>query len=67
MVGYELLGEAQRDVTAEQAAAQLRSESEVHCSLAARSTEPLSYVQKRYRSSRPRLPVLGELQARALS
>jgi hypothetical protein len=59
MVGYELLGEAQRDVTAEQAAAQLRSVSEVHYSLAGRSTEPLSYVQKRYRSSRPSCPYLG--------
>ena len=38
MVGYELLGEAQRDVTAEQAAAQLRSVPETHYSLAARSS-----------------------------
>jgi UDPglucose--hexose-1-phosphate uridylyltransferase len=30
MVGYEMLGEAQRDITAEQAAARLRSMSEVH-------------------------------------
>ena len=38
MVGYELLGEAQRDVTAEQAAAQLRSVPEIHYTLAARSS-----------------------------
>nr|MBA3532675.1 galactose-1-phosphate uridylyltransferase [Ardenticatenales bacterium] len=30
MVGYEMLGEAQRDLTAEQAAARLRELSEVH-------------------------------------
>ena len=30
MVGYEMLGEAQRDLTAEQAAEQLRAQSEVH-------------------------------------
>ena len=30
MVGYEMLGEAQRDITAEQAAARLREVSEVH-------------------------------------
>jgi UDPglucose--hexose-1-phosphate uridylyltransferase len=30
MVGYEMLGEAQRDLTAEQAAQTLRSQSEVH-------------------------------------
>jgi UDPglucose--hexose-1-phosphate uridylyltransferase len=30
MVGYEMLGEAQRDLTAEQAAARLRAVSEVH-------------------------------------
>lgn len=30
MVGYEMLGEAQRDITAEQAAARLRALSEVH-------------------------------------
>ncbi|GAB4579006.1 MAG: galactose-1-phosphate uridylyltransferase [Anaerolineales bacterium] len=30
MVGYEMLGEAQRDLTAEQAAARLRDQSEVH-------------------------------------
>jgi UDPglucose--hexose-1-phosphate uridylyltransferase len=30
MVGYEMLGEPQRDITAEQAAARLRELSEVH-------------------------------------
>jgi UDPglucose--hexose-1-phosphate uridylyltransferase len=30
MVGYELLGEAQRDLTPEQAAQRLREQSEVH-------------------------------------
>jgi len=30
MVGYEMLGEAQRDITAEQAAARLREVSEIH-------------------------------------
>jgi len=30
MVGYEMLAEAQRDLTAEQAAATLRAQSEVH-------------------------------------
>jgi UDPglucose--hexose-1-phosphate uridylyltransferase len=30
MVGYEMLGEAQRDITPEQAAARLREQSEVH-------------------------------------
>jgi hypothetical protein len=30
MVGYEMLGETQRDVTAEQAAQTLRNQSEVH-------------------------------------
>jgi UDPglucose--hexose-1-phosphate uridylyltransferase len=30
MVGYEMLGETQRDVTAEQAAQTLRDQSEVH-------------------------------------
>jgi UDPglucose--hexose-1-phosphate uridylyltransferase len=30
MVGYEMLGEPQRDLTAEQAAARLRDQSEVH-------------------------------------
>ena len=30
MVGYEMLGEPQRDLTAEQAAARLREQSEVH-------------------------------------
>ena len=30
MVGYELLGESQRDITAEEAAARLRSLSDVH-------------------------------------
>jgi UDPglucose--hexose-1-phosphate uridylyltransferase len=30
MVGYEMLGEAQRDLTAEQAAVRLRALSEVH-------------------------------------
>ena len=30
MVGYEMLGEAQRDITAEQAATRLRALSEVH-------------------------------------
>ena len=30
MVGYEMLGEAQRDITAEQAAARLRNASSVH-------------------------------------
>jgi UDPglucose--hexose-1-phosphate uridylyltransferase len=30
MVGYEMLGEAQRDLTAEQAAARLRDLSQVH-------------------------------------
>uniref|UniRef100_UPI003BFA0491 galactose-1-phosphate uridylyltransferase n=1 Tax=Candidatus Amarolinea aalborgensis TaxID=2249329 RepID=UPI003BFA0491 len=30
MVGYEMLGEAQRDITAEQAAARLRQVSEIH-------------------------------------
>ena len=30
MVGYEMLGEPQRDLTAEQAAARLRQQSEVH-------------------------------------
>ena len=30
MVGYEMLGEAQRDITAEQAAARLRALSDVH-------------------------------------
>ena len=30
MVGYEMLGEAQRDITAEQAAARLRALSEIH-------------------------------------
>jgi UDPglucose--hexose-1-phosphate uridylyltransferase len=30
MVGYEMLAEAQRDITAEQAAAKLREQSEVH-------------------------------------
>jgi UDPglucose--hexose-1-phosphate uridylyltransferase len=30
MVGYEMLGEAQRDLTAEQAAERLRAQSEIH-------------------------------------
>jgi UDPglucose--hexose-1-phosphate uridylyltransferase len=30
MVGFEILGEAQRDLTAEQAAEQLRSVSDIH-------------------------------------
>jgi UDPglucose--hexose-1-phosphate uridylyltransferase len=30
MVGYEMLGEPQRDLTAEQAAARLRTLSDVH-------------------------------------
>jgi UDPglucose--hexose-1-phosphate uridylyltransferase len=30
MVGYEMLAEAQRDITAEQAAAKLREQSEIH-------------------------------------
>jgi UDPglucose--hexose-1-phosphate uridylyltransferase len=30
MVGFEMLAEAQRDITAEQAAARLREVSEVH-------------------------------------
>ena len=30
MVGYEMLGESQRDLTAEQAAQTLRTQSEVH-------------------------------------
>jgi UDPglucose--hexose-1-phosphate uridylyltransferase len=30
MVGYEMLGEAQRDLTAEQAAQTLRDQSEIH-------------------------------------
>jgi UDPglucose--hexose-1-phosphate uridylyltransferase len=30
MVGYEMLGEAQRDITPEQAAARLREVSETH-------------------------------------
>ena len=30
MVGYEMLGESQRDLTAEQAAERLRALSEVH-------------------------------------
>ena len=30
MVGYEMLAEAQRDLTAEQAAARLRELSEIH-------------------------------------
>ncbi|HNB50759.1 MAG TPA: hypothetical protein PK530_02390 [Anaerolineales bacterium] len=30
MVGYEMMAEAQRDLTAEQAAARLREQSEVH-------------------------------------
>jgi UDPglucose--hexose-1-phosphate uridylyltransferase len=30
MVGYEMLGEPQRDLTAEQAAARLREQSEIH-------------------------------------
>ncbi|GAB4444266.1 MAG: galactose-1-phosphate uridylyltransferase [Anaerolineae bacterium] len=38
MVGYEMLGEAQRDITAEQAAARLRSVPETHFKLR-RSTE----------------------------
>ena len=33
MVGYEMLGESQRDLTAEQAAARLRELSEVHYKL----------------------------------
>jgi UDPglucose--hexose-1-phosphate uridylyltransferase len=36
MVGYELLAEAQRDITAEQAAARLRELSEIHYSLTAK-------------------------------
>jgi len=35
MVGYEMLGEAQRDITAEQAAARLREVSEIHYKTAA--------------------------------
>jgi UDPglucose--hexose-1-phosphate uridylyltransferase len=30
MVGFEMLGEAQRDITAEQAAERLRAQSELH-------------------------------------
>nr|MBW4437266.1 hypothetical protein [Pleurocapsa minor GSE-CHR-MK 17-07R] len=30
MVGYEMLGESQRDITAEQAASRLRDLSEIH-------------------------------------
>ncbi len=37
MVGYEMLGEAQRDLTAEQAAARLRALSETHYRTAGRS------------------------------
>ena len=33
MVGYEMLGESQRDLTAEQAAARLRELSEIHYKL----------------------------------
>jgi UDPglucose--hexose-1-phosphate uridylyltransferase len=35
MVGYEMLGEAQRDLTAEQAAERLRAVSSVHYKSAA--------------------------------
>ncbi|MFZ2520396.1 MAG: galactose-1-phosphate uridylyltransferase, partial [Anaerolineae bacterium] len=35
MVGYEMLGEAQRDITPEQAAARLREVSEIHYKVAA--------------------------------
>jgi UDPglucose--hexose-1-phosphate uridylyltransferase len=33
MVGYEMLGESQRDITAEKSAAMLREQSEVHYKL----------------------------------
>jgi UDPglucose--hexose-1-phosphate uridylyltransferase len=33
MVGYEMMGESQRDITAERSAAMLREQSEVHFKL----------------------------------
>ncbi len=41
MVGYEMLGEAQRDLTAEQAAARLRDVPEVHYKDEKRQSEEL--------------------------
>ena len=41
MVGYEMLGESQRDLTAEQAAERLRALSEVHYKETLRNPFPL--------------------------
>lgn len=42
LVGYEMLAEAQRDITAEQAAERLREQSEIHYSIADKRSQPIN-------------------------
>jgi UDPglucose--hexose-1-phosphate uridylyltransferase len=47
MVGYEMLGEPQRDLTAEQAAERLRAVAEVHYKDAGRKTKDVGQIKRK--------------------